>query len=240
MEGTAYLLSAKPWGEGGSVVVLFCPERGVVRGLIKHSGPKQAAMLQPFNSVTYRHGRRLASQLGSVQLELTKSRAHLLFAKPQQALALAAVADLLGALLPEEHPYPAVAVVLESLLSSDLDWRFYAGFERVLLEQIGYGLHLHSPVACAVGSALAYVSPNTWRSVPQAVAKGYEARLLMLPHCWGGLPMDEAQDCTAALTLTGALLGRALHGPFAMEKLAARGRLVQHYLQKLQPIAAAA
>lgn len=230
LEGTAYVLGTRPWGERGVVALLFCPAHGVLRGLIKRA---DAAVLQPFNSVAYKHTRRLDTQLGSLQLELQQSRAALWMSNPLRAMGVTAAADLLGALLPEEHPYPTIASVLPPLLAGDFSWRAYAGFERVVLEHAGYGLHLQEPVACAEGSALAYVSPNTWRAVPLAVARGWESRLYVLPHCWGGLPADEASDCRAALALTGALLGRALQGPFAQEKLASRARLVQAYESSL-------
>jgi DNA repair protein RecO (recombination protein O) len=237
-EGTAYILGARPWGESGVVAVLFCPARGLLRGLVRRA---DTAMLQPFNSVNYRHTRRLENQLGSLQLELTKSRASLWLGHSQRALGVAAAADILAAILPEEHPYPVVAQVLAPLMQSDWGWRAYAGFERVLLEHVGYGLHLHNPIECTEGSALAYVSPNTWRAVPQSVARGWEDRLFVLPTCWGGLAMDEAQECAAALRLTGALLTRALHGPFAPEKLASRARLIDFYTERLAvPLAVAA
>ena len=235
-EGSALVLQARPWGEGGVVAMLFCPGRGLIKGLVKRGA---TATLQPMNRVAYRHTRRLDSQLGTLQLELTKSRAALWLGQPGKALGVAAVADLLAALLPEEHPYPVVAEVLDALLESDFGWQAYAGFERVLLEQTGYGLQLQDPVPCAAHSPLAYVSPTTWRAVPRQVAQGWEAKLLTLPACWGGLPMPEYDDCTAALSLTGALLSRALHGPFAAEKLAARERLVQHYQARL-PLSLAA
>jgi DNA repair protein RecO (recombination protein O) len=231
-EGTAVVLTARPWGEGGVVATLLCPAQGMVRGLVKRA---KAAELQPLNQVRYRHSRRLESQLGTLALELERSRASLWLGHPRHALALTAAADLLAALLPESHPYPAVAVVLEHLLASDLGWRAYVGFERVVLEQVGYGLQLHQPVPCPENSELAYVSPTSWRSVPRAVARGYESRLLALPHCWGGPPAPEAADCAAALALTGTLLGRALHGSLAHEPLASRHRLGQAYLAALAP-----
>ena len=229
-EGSAYVLATRPWGERGTIATLLCLQQGVVVGLIKRS---QAQAVQPLNTVAYRHSRRLNSQLGTLSLELSRSRAHLWLGQPRAALALAATADLLAALLPEGHPYPGVITVLEAWLQSDLGWRAYAGFERVLLEEIGYGLQLHNPVPCALGTELAYVSPTSWRSVPRAVAQGYEARLLRLPQCWGGPAATEAHDCAAALALTGTLLGHALHGPWAAQQLASRQRLREAYLADL-------
>ncbi len=236
-EGSALVLTAKPWAEGGAVATLLCAQHGVVRGLLKRA---KAAELQAFNTVHYRHARRLEAQLGTLTLELTCSRAHLWLGHPLPAMALAAAADTLAAALPEGHPYPAVHQVVGNLLASSLGWRAYAGFERVLLAEIGYGLQLESPVPCPENSELAYISPTTLRSVPRAVARGYEHRLFVLPHCWGGPLADEAADCAAALGLTGTLLARAIHGPFAQEKLSARSRLVQAYLQFIRPQLSAA
>jgi DNA repair protein RecO (recombination protein O) len=227
LEGQAYVLTARAWGEGGALVSLLCPSHGLVRGLLKRA---KAAEVQPFNTVQYRHARRLEAQLGTLTLELTRSRAALWLGHPLQALALAAAAETLAAALPEGHPYPSLNGVVKNLLASNLGWRAYAGFERVLLSEMGYGLQLENPVPCHENSELAYISPTTLRSVPRAVARGYEHRLYPLPHCWGGPLAEEAADCAAALGLTGSLLVRALHGPWAAERLAARTRLVQAYL----------
>ncbi len=235
--GVGVLLHAKPWGEGGMVATLFCPEFGVIRGLLKR--PKMAE-LQVLNSLEYLHQRRLESQLGTLTLELQRSRAALWMGHPRAAVALTAAADLLATLLPEGHPYPMVADVLESFLASDMGWRAYAGFERVVLEQVGYGLQLHHPVPCAQGSELAYVSPVSLRSVPRAVARGYEPRLLALPHCWGGPVATEHEDCQAALRLTGTLIERMLAGHWGQARLASRTRLVQAYLAGLEHQLAAA
>ena len=227
-QGEALVLTTRVWGEGAVVASLLCAEHGLVRGLIKHA-TRLGAVLQPLNTVTYRHTRRLETQLGTLTAELAHSRAHVWMSGREAALRVAYVADMLSHILPEEHPYPHLCHTTENLVMGPLGWPAVAEFERAVLETVGYGLQLENPVPCPQGSPLAYVSPNSGRSVPQAVARGWEERLLRLPHRWGGLPASAEDDFHASWQLTGTFLTRALHGKMAEPALASRTRLGAYY-----------
>ena len=225
--GEALILAVKPHGEGAALVRLLCPQRGQLHGLVKQAR-RQAATLQPFNTVRYQHWRRLSQQLGTFTLELTISRSGLLLTSPGKLALATYLAPLLVQLLPEEHPYPAIPGALAQLLAQPLDAMALAHFERLLLETVGYGLRLNDPVPCPHGSPLAYVSPTSGRSVPQAVAVGYETRLLPLPTCWGGAVAHGLPDATQALTLTGHFLQQACHGHTPQRPLTNRAALLAH------------
>ena len=233
--GEALILAARAFGERDAMVEVYCPEHGRLRGLVKGGRGSRGgmqALLQPFNTVRYEHFRRLDSQLGTLTLELVKSRAAVWLGHSHGMAAgnfvVPYMSELLTLLLPEEHPYPGLAPRAVRLLEEPCGWQQVVAFELWLLDAVGYGLRLRpeEAVACAEGSALAYVSPASGRAVPYKVARGYEDRLLPLPHSLGGLECGEAEDFQQAWRLTGffidkALQGKALHG----NELAARVRL---------------
>jgi len=236
------VLGVRAFGERDAMVELYCREHGRLRGLVKggrsQRGGMQAA-LQPFNSVTYEHFRRLDAQLGTVSLELARSRAHVwLGAAAAGGFIVPYASEVLMALLPEEHPYAGLYERAVSLLEQPCGWQEVVAFELWVLEAVGYGLRLRpeEAVVCGEGSALAYVSPASGRAVPRNVARGYETRLLPLPHSLGGPACAEAEDFALAWQLTGHFIEKALHG----RVLAARGRLGAWLAAGLRPMQEAA
>jgi DNA repair protein RecO (recombination protein O) len=228
--GHALVLSVKPYAEGGALVSLFCRERGLVRGWLKRGAGK--LRLLPLDEVAYRHYRRLDGQLGTLTLELVLSRAVWSLGGRRAAALSGYLVEILGSLLPEEHPYPAIWESVQQLLAQSLaqhalaPWPSVAEFERALLAAIGYGLPLaDDAVPCTAGAPLAYVSPVSGRAVSRVMGAPYVGRLLPLPALWGGPPASAAADCAAALGLTGFFLQRVAHH----KKLAAR-RVLMDYL----------
>lgn len=240
-QGEALVLSVAPFGERDALVCLLCAERGLVRGLVKgargSSASKNgvAALLQPFNTVSYEHYRRLDGQLGTLSLDLVVSRAGLwLSGAGVMPLVVAYLSEVLVLALPEEHGYDGLYERVLRLLDGGLleGWRALVAFELFLLETVGYALRLRpdEAVPCAENSALAYVSPASGRAVPLAVARGYESRLLVLPACMGGPVCGETEDFLRAWELTGFFLRKALHG----KPLQARGRVADCYVRGME------
>jgi|GEM_PF-5324551 len=230
--GEALVLAVKPFGERDALVELVCPERGRMRGLVKggrSSRGGMAAVLQPFNTVKYEHFRRLDGQLGSLSVELAKSRAHVWLNGGAGGYVVAYLSELLREILPEEHPYDGLVAQVLALLGSG-GWHEVILFELWLLEAVGYGLRLHPDEGVAGdGGAWAYVSPSSGRIVTESAARGWEGKLLALPACLGGPMCSAAEDLARAWRLTGAFLTRALHG----KALLARGRLAEYHARTL-------
>lgn len=236
-EGQGLILAVKPFGERDAFVELLCSERGRVRGLVKGGKGTRggiAAILQPFNSVGYEHFRRLDGQLGTLTVEMVKSRAHVWMGANAGAFVVPYLSELLAGLLPEEHPYDGLHQRVVKLLEGDCSWRELIAFELWLLDAVGYGLRLRpeEAVECGAGSALAYVSPTSGRAVPEAVAKGWENRLLPLPMSLGGPDCGEADDLAMAWRLTGYFIDKAVHGG----TMASRARLGQYYSRNITTV----
>ena len=235
-EGQGLVLAVKPFGERDAVVELLCAERGRMRGFVKGGRGSRGnvqATLQPFNGVGFEHFRRLEGQLGTLTVELVKSRAHVWMGLGAGAFVVPYLSELLAGLLPEEHPYEGLHGRVVRLLESACDWRELVAFELWLLDHVGYGLRLRPDEGVrGLGSEgarddgeWAYVSPASGRVVDRAAAKGYEARLLPLPMSLGGPDCGEMDDFAMAWRLTGAFIEKALHGG----TLASRSRLGSYY-----------
>lgn len=226
--GQGLILQAKPFGERDALVEILCAERGRIKGLVKGAGRKTgtlAAALQPFNTVSYEHYRRLEGQLGSLSVELVASRAGLWLGQGGGSYVVGYLSELLTTLLPEEHPYEGLSEQVERMLvAGQDDWQAVIGFELMLLHWAGYGLRLESESAVGTGE-LMYVSPASGRVVDRENAVGWESRLLELPMCLGGPVCDGLTDFNKAWRLTGYFLDKALHG----RRLEARGRLAGYF-----------
>ncbi|PZP38825.1 MAG: DNA repair protein RecO [Pseudomonas fluorescens] len=231
--GQALILAVKPFGERDALAELFCTEFGRIRGLVKGGNTKKLSpTVQPFNTVNYEHFRRLDGQLGTLTLELSKSRAHIWLSAKSGSFLVPYLSQLLTQLLPEEHPYENLATRTTNLLEGPATWQDSVAYEIFLLETIGYGLRLRpeEAVECPENSALAYVSPASGRAVPINVARGYESRLLPLPHSLGGPECSEFNDFTAAWNLTGHFIEKIMRDATRHSgTLESRARLAAYY-----------
>lgn len=223
----ALVVSAKSHGERGAIVTLFSSEFGVVRGLVTVTKQNQG-LLVVGNTVRYEHFKRLPHQLGKLTLEAVTIRSAAMIDGVRGALVAGWLSELLGELLPEEHPYPVLYAMVENFLDGfrhgDVGslWRRAVVLELRLLREIGYGLSLDAEgaVPCDSGTPLTYVSPKSGRAVSAAMGAPYARQMLLLPHVFGGPACNEDEDITRALRLTGTFLQVAGHGV----KLPARGR----------------
>lgn len=232
----ALVVSAKSHGERSAVVKLFSSELGMVRGLVTVTKLNQS-LLVPGNTVRYEHFKRLPHQLGKLTLEAVTIRSAAMVDGVRGALIAGWLGELLGELLPEEHPYPVLYTMVENFLDGfrhgDISslWRRAVVLELRLLREVGYGLSLDAEgaVPCASGTPLTYVSPKSGRAVSAAMGAPYARQMLMLPHVFGGPACLEQDDITRALRLTGTFLQVAGHGV----KLPARNRFADWLRESL-------
>lgn len=193
--GEGILLTARPHGENAAIIEVLTAEHGLHRGIVRGgTGRKQAPVLQPGAQLQLRWRARLDDHLGTFTVEPIRVRAAAIMVDADRLAALNALSALTVFALAERDPQPrlyeATGMVLDRLASGDPWFGAYLAWERLLLEETGYGLDFS---ACAVTGAtegLAYVSPRTGRAVTAAGAGAYADRLLPLP----ALLLDETAD----------------------------------------------
>lgn len=146
LSAPAILLAARPHGETGSVVRLLTAEAGVVAAYVAGGrGRHMRPIVLPGNRVAAEISARSDSQLPFAQLELVESRAPFL-TEPLPAAAIAWVAALTTAALPERNAYPSLYEALDGLLAAVCSApaaRLWLPalilYERLLLRELGYG-----------------------------------------------------------------------------------------------------
>ncbi|PZQ98025.1 MAG: DNA repair protein RecO [Cereibacter sphaeroides] len=223
------LLAVRRHGESAAIIEVFTAAHGRHLGVVRGGASRKAApILQPGAQLDLTWRARLDEHMGAFAVEPLRLRTGLM--SDRIALAgLNAICTLLSQALPERDPHPALFAPTTALLDglSGDGWAIdYLMWEKLLLEEVGFGLDL---TACAVTGAredLAYVSPRTGRAVSRAAAGPWLDRLLPLPVCLTGGPAD-AEGLAAGLRLTGHFLERELTETRGRQALPeARGRLV--------------
>lgn len=236
--GEGVLLTARPHGESAAIIEVLSPEHGVHKGVVRGgTGRRMAPILQPGAQLQLVWRARLDDHLGTFTVEPIRSRAAAIMVDAERLAALNAISALTVFALPERDPHPrfyAVTVHLLDLLAAAAPWfGVYLAWERLLLEDTGYGLDLSCCAVTGATEGLAYISPRTGRAVTAKGAGAFADRLLPLP----ALLMDD----TAPETRGAMAQGLRTTGHFLHEVLApslgnrplpeARSRLVSRFAE---------
>ena len=227
---TAILLSARQYGETGTIADLFTREHGRHQGLVR--GLKARTLLQAGNGLSVTWRARLPEQLGSYAVELAHARAGLLMESRDSLTGLNAFCAVAALALPEHQAhaplYDAAAILLDAMAREDFPhWGpLYVRWEAGLLEALGFGLDLAKCAATGAAENLVYVSPRTGRAVSKSAGLPYADRLLPLPQfLLGSAPEPDMKATRDGLALTGHFLLERVLLPHGREMPQARLRL---------------
>lgn len=208
--GEGLIIGARRHGETSVIVEAMVAGRGRCLGLVRGGrSRKQAAVLQPGNSVALTWRARLEDHLGMFNVELLNARAAGLIENRLRLYAFQLLADHLR-LLPERDPHDTLFAEALDIIDIETDLPdmgvALTRFEMLLLDELGFGLDL---TACAVTgqtSGLTHVSPRSGRAVTRAAAGPYLERLFELPAFLVGELPPEPGDIGKAFRLTGHFL----------------------------------
>jgi DNA repair protein RecO (recombination protein O) len=224
------IIGVRRHGETSVIVEAMVVDHGRCMGLVRggHSR-KQAAVLQPGNTVALTWRARLEDHLGLFSVDLLTARAARLMEDRTRLYALQLAADHLR-LLPERDPHNDRLGEVFALLDGDQDpvalGAAMARFEMHVLEDLGFGLDLSSCAVTGETQGLAYVSPRSGRAVTRAGAGNYVDRLLDLPGFLIGAGEPSRTDVADAFRLTGHFLHEHVWGPRQIASPSTREALV--------------
>jgi DNA repair protein RecO (recombination protein O) len=212
------ILGTRLHGETSVMLELMTAAHGRHLGMVRGGrSRKQAAVLQPGNTVEATWRARLDEHLGSYTVEPQLLRAATLMAGPASTFGLQHLAALLR-LLPERDPHPGlyagaervVGQLTEPLLAAALLVRFELG----VLADLGFGLDLGACALTGVRADLAFVSPKTGRAASREAGAPWADRLLKLPaFLVDAQDAPTAADIAAGFALTGHFLAHRVYEP---------------------------
>lgn len=234
LETQAIICAVRPHGEHGAVVRAFTPTEGVLAGYVRGGRSRRLRpILLPGNLVAAEFRARTADQLPHLGVELVASRGAL-HSEPLPAAAIEWLTALTSSALPESQGYARLYEALDGVLAaieaapSARIWAAaLAGYELLILSELGFGLDLTECAATGAQDDLAWVSPKSGRAVGAAAGAAYSDRLFSLPRFLlegGGGDWDEIH---AALRITGHFLARDILIDRQAEVLAGRDRLLE-------------
>lgn len=226
------LLSIRRHGESAAILDVFTPAHGRHAGVVRGGASRKVApILQPGAQLDVTWRARLEDHIGTYQVEPLRSRAAAALGGRMALAGLNAVTALLGFCLPERAPYPGLyqrSEQLLDLLGQDTVWPLaYLGWEKALLEEMGFGLDLSECAVTGARDGLVFVSPKTGRAVTRDGAGAWADRMLPLPACLRGDGPTPDEEILAALRTTGYFLESHLAVSLGNKPLPeARGRLL--------------
>lgn len=143
----AILCSVLPHGEHGAIIRVLTADHGLAAAYVAGArGRELRPVLIPGNLIAVEVRARSSAQLPSARVELQASRGPWL-SEPLPSAGIGWACALTAATLPEGHPYPLLYDSLAALLDaichapSARGWaRVMAGYEVLLLREVGYGM----------------------------------------------------------------------------------------------------
>lgn len=152
IRATAILCSSRPHGEHGAIVRLMTADHGLAGAFVAGArGRELRPLLIPGNLLEVEVRARTNAQLPSARLELVTSRGPWL-SEPLPSAGISWACALTAATLPEGHAYPPLYEGLGATLDaichapSARGWaRVLAGYEALLLREVGYGAAPSAP-----------------------------------------------------------------------------------------------
>lgn len=204
--GEALLIGVRRHGETSVIAEAMVAGRGRCMGLIRGGrSSKQAATLQPGNTVQLTWRARLEDHLGTFTVEVMQSRAAALMADRTRLYLAQTIFEHLHQLA-ERDPHDRLLGMALHLIDSEPHGADLALFELALLDELGFGLDLETCAATGLTTGLTHVSPRTGRAVSREAAQPYLDRLLPLPSFLNGRGNASPDDLAAAFRLTGHFL----------------------------------
>lgn len=154
LDTEAIVCALRSHGEHGTILRMLTPGHGLVAAYVRGGrGRRMRPVLIPGNLVSAQLRARTESQLPQAAVELARSRAPLI-SEPLQSSAIEWASALVASALPERQPYPRIYQALAGLLDaieaapSAKGWSgALAGFEQVVIAELGYGRSGESPAA---------------------------------------------------------------------------------------------
>lgn len=142
----AIVCSVRPHGEHGAIVRVMTADHGLAAAYVAGArGRELRPVLIPGNLIAIEVRARASSQLPSARVELVASRGPWL-SEPLPSAGITWACALTASVLPEGHAYPLLHDSLAALLDaichapSARGWaRVLAGYEALLLREVGYG-----------------------------------------------------------------------------------------------------
>lgn len=233
------LLSTRRHGETAAIIEVFTADHGRHAGIVRGgTGRKIGPILQAGAQLDLTWRARLEDHIGTFRVEPLRSRASLAMSGRLSLAGLNAVTAVLGFCLPERAPYPQLYTRSEQLLDllgQDEVWPLaYLGWERAVLEDMGFGLDLETCAVTGAREGLAFVSPKTGRAVTREGAGDWVDRMLPLPPCLRGADPASDEDILAGLRTTGHFLDAHLAPSLGNRPLPdARARFVDVFARSI-------
>jgi DNA repair protein RecO (recombination protein O) len=202
-----YLIQRRVFSENKLLLSFFTKEHGRVNGIARLSR-KNPIDLGYLCQIKW--SAKLDHQLGFIEHDLVRPVCPSIMHDYTKLLAVQSVSALLSQLLVEHHPYPPLFETVEKVYDSLQrdQWLYaYVQFEKMLLEQLGFGLDVTQCAVTGTRENLMYISPKSGRAVCEAAGDPYKDKLLPLPDFF---ERESATDVPKALHVLGYFLTKNL------------------------------
>ncbi len=180
----AIILKQQPLDDEKILCWILAKEHGLYKGIVSID-KRSKNQVQIGNIVDVNWVGRLPEHLGYFRFELEKSISMVILADRAKVASISSICSLLVDVLPEKTKELRIFLCLEDYLVSlknQTTWLVnYLKLELIILQELGYGIHLDKCAVTGEKEGLYYLSPKTGMSVTKEAGKAYHDKLFILP-----------------------------------------------------------
>ena len=185
-QGEGLLLDVRSYGETSALIDVFTMSLGRRVGLLRGAfNKKNKSVIQPGNQLFLTWNSRFEEGLGTFNVELIKSRYHIISQKKIGLELFNLICVLCSTFLPErisfDELYHQTILYIERESDTKEKLGKYVHWELQLLKSLGFGLDLGKCVVSGSKDDLRFVSPRSGCAVSGKSSIGWEKKLLILP-----------------------------------------------------------
>lgn len=217
----AIILKQESFSDDKLLCHVLSSTHGLYKGLVSIN-KKTRNQIQVGNIVQATWRARLEEHLGSFYCELLKPLSMAVLNDKLKLTSVLSLCSILSSCLPSRTIEPKIydeALSYFLTLKDHKDWIIdYIKLELLLLQELGYGLHLDSCAVTGLTENLYYVSPKTGNAVSREEGKAYHDKLFLLPKFLIDDNADITQDdIINGLKITGYFIEKRIYKDHSQE-----------------------
>lgn len=203
-ENKGIILNLHKYTDNSYIASVLSQKNGLIKGLIRN---KKNQLISMGNSIFFKYARKNTNNLGNFNVDKIDNIATEIFFNSVKLMVLHSALVIVEQSIPENEPnekiFQQICKLQKSLQTQNIENSIisYIKFELFFLQEMGFGLNLHSCPIHGTSEKFGYISPKIGRVISTKAGEKYKKRLFVLPKLFQNQPTNP-EDLLLCLQIT--------------------------------------